>query len=90
MTDHSVTADRPVDSGTMTVSRLAARIASMAPSSLDLTDEQTTPTWQPSPAVAAALSSSEKISAQAAERALHSPSSMSAAIAARADRRAGR
>ena len=90
MTDHSATADRPVDSSVKAVSQLAARIASMAPPSSNLMEEQTTPTWQPSPAVAAALSSSEKISAQAAERALHSPSSMSAAIAARADRRARR
>ena len=72
MTDITATAPGVADDKTeeKAVSRLAVRIASMAPAPLDLTTEQETPSPQPAPEAAA--------------------SSMSAAIVARADRRARR
>jgi|PersoiStandDraft_1058852.scaffolds.fasta_scaffold25129_1 putative oxidoreductase len=76
MTDSIATAQRPVEnaSGEMAMSRLADRIASMAPPPLNLTSAQMTSMPRPSPAVAAALSTSAAISARAAERARRSRS----------------
>ncbi len=71
MTDSFAAARRPVDNapGEMGISRLADRIAAMAPPPLDLP-----PTSIIRPVVAAALNTSAKISAQAAERASRSRS----------------
>jgi putative oxidoreductase len=76
MTDSIATAPRSVEnaSGEMAMSRLADRIASMAPPPLNLTAAQMTSMPRPSPAVAAALSTSAAISARAAERARRSRS----------------
>ena len=73
MTDHLATAARPLDnaSGEMAMSRLADRIASLAPPPMNLSPASIV---RPSPAVAAALSTSAKISARAAERARRSRS----------------
>ncbi len=73
MTDSFAAAHRPVEnaSGEMAMSRLADRIAAMAPPPMDLPLASIV---RPSPAVAAALSTSAKISARAAERARRSRS----------------
>jgi hypothetical protein len=73
MTDNFATTRRPVDNapGETSMSRLADRIAAMAPPPLDLPP---TSIMRPSPAVAAALATSAKISARAAERARRSRS----------------
>ena len=75
MTESYASAHRPVDngSGEAAMSRLADRLAAMAPP-LDLTMAQMAPTPRPSPAVAAALATSAAISARAAERARRSRS----------------
>ena len=75
MTDHLATAARPLDnaSGEMAMSRLADRIASLAPPPMNLSPASIV---RPSPAVAAALSTSAKISARAADRARRSRSIM--------------
>jgi putative oxidoreductase len=67
---------RPVDngSGEEAMSRLADRLAGLAPPPLDLTIAQMTSPPRPSPAVAAALATSAAISARAAERARRSRS----------------
>jgi putative oxidoreductase len=76
MTDVQVSGRRPVDngSGEIAMSRLADRLAAMAPPPLDLTTAQMAHMQRPSPAVAAALSTSAAISARAAERARRSHS----------------
>lgn len=75
MTDMSANAHRPVDNGhgEVAMSRLADRLAAMAPP-LNLTTAQMAPLPRPSPAVAAALATSAAISARAAERARRSRS----------------
>jgi putative oxidoreductase len=73
MTDSFATAQRPLAnaSGEMAMSRLADRLAAMAPPPLDLAPASIV---RPSPAVQAALSTSAAISARAAERARRSRS----------------
>jgi putative oxidoreductase len=73
MTDFSAITQRPAGngSGEAAMSRLADRLASMAPPPLDLSSASIV---RPSAAVAAALSTSAKISARAAERARRSRS----------------
>jgi len=73
MTDVSVTAARTVDigPGEVAMSRLADRLAAMAPGPMNLDPASIA---QPSPAVAAALATSAAISARAAERARRSRS----------------
>ena len=66
MTDRNATAQRPLDiaSGEMAMSRLADRLASMAPPPLNLTAAQVAPMLRPSPAVAGALSTSAAVQFQ--------------------------
>jgi putative oxidoreductase len=73
MTDTTATAHRPTvnGSGEVAMSRLADRIAAMAPPPMNLSPASIV---QPSPAVAAALATSKAISARAAERARRSRS----------------
>jgi putative oxidoreductase len=77
MTDSIATAPGAADkaAGEVAVSRLAVRIASMAPAPLNLTTEQVIPTPQPAPEAAAAASSmSAAIAARADQRARRSRS----------------
>ena len=78
MTDSFATAHRPVhnSSGERAMSRLADRLAAMAPppTVLELTDPLPPPAFRPSPAVAAALATSAAIAARADERARRSRS----------------
>jgi len=76
MTDSIATAPGAADDAKdeKAVSRLAVRIASMAPAPLDLTTEQVTPTPQPAPEAAAASSMSAAIVARADQRARRSRS----------------
>jgi putative oxidoreductase len=73
MTDIAASTRRPAASGSgeMAMSRLADRIAAMAPPPMDLS---TASIVRPSPAVTAALATSRAISARAAERARRSHS----------------
>lgn len=76
MSDITASARRPIGNGQgeAAMSRLADRIAMMAPPPLNLMAAQITTLPQPSPAVAAALATSRAISARAAERARRSRS----------------
>jgi putative oxidoreductase len=78
MTDSFATARRPVDNaaGEMAMSRLADRLAAMAPPQtvLELTNPLPPPSFRPSPAVASALATSAAIAARADERARRSRS----------------
>ena len=76
MSDITASARRPNGNvqGEAAMSRLADRIAAMAPPPLNLMAAQITTLPQPSPAVAAALATSRAISARAAERARRSRS----------------
>ncbi|MBI3705816.1 MAG: DoxX family protein [Rhizobiales bacterium] len=76
MTDITATAPGAADHVTeeKTVSRLAVRIASMAPAPLNLTTDQENPTLQPAPEAATASSISAAIVARADQRARRSRS----------------
>ena len=76
MSDITASARRPIGNGQgeAAMSRLADRIAMMAPPPLNLMAAQITTLPKPSPAVAAALATSRAISARAAERARRSRS----------------
>lgn len=76
MTDQLATAPRMLDraSGEVAMSRLADRLAALAPPTPAPVLELSTPMPRPSPAVQAALATSAKISARAAERARRSRS----------------
>jgi putative oxidoreductase len=76
MTDSIATAPGATDdaTGDKPVSRLGVRIASMAPTPLELTTEQATPTPQPTPEAVAASGMSAAIVARADQRARRSRS----------------